>query len=146
MRAVQSVKEGESPTVVARILGVAPTSVHRWRRLARHRGGLRAKPSPGRPRRMSDPQLRHLRTLLCQGAKAHGWSSQLWTAQRVTTLIERRFGIKYHPDYVRRLLRQRLDWTSQKPQKHARERNDEEVKRWIAEEWPRGLSRGQAPN
>lgn len=139
MRAVQLVRQRESPTVVARILGVAPSSVHRWRRMARRRGGLRAKSVPGRPRRMSDEQLRQLRTLLRQGAVAHGWPSQWWTALRVTILIERRFGIKYHPDHVRRLLRQRLGWTSQKPQKHARERNDQEVERWIAEDWPRVL-------
>lgn len=139
MRAVQLVKQGESPTVVARILGVAPGSVHRWRRLARHRAGLRAKPTSGRPRRMSDRQLRHLRVLLQQGAVAHGWSNQWWTAGRVAILIERRFGVQYHPEHVRKLLRQRLNWTSQKPQKHARERNDEEVERWIAEEWPRVL-------
>ena len=139
MRAVQLVRQGESPTVVARILGVASSSVHRWRRMARRRGGLHAKSVPGRPRRMSDQQLRQLRTLLRQGAVAHGWCSQWWTALRVTILIERRFGIKYHPDPVRRLLRQRLGWTSQKPQKHARERNDQEVERWIAEDWPRVL-------
>lgn len=136
---MQLVKEGESPTVVARILGVAPGSVHRWRRMARHRRGLRAKPAPGRPRRMSDRQLWHLRLLLRQGAVAHGWSNQWWTAGRVAILIERRFGIRYHPEHVRKLLRQRLHWTSQKPQKHARERNDEEVEHWIAEEWPRVL-------
>jgi transposase len=139
MRAVKLVKQGESPTVVARILGIAPASVHRWRRLARHRGGLRAKPASGRPRRMSDLQLRQLRALLRQGAMAHGWPSQLWTAQRVAILIERHFGVKYHPEHVRKLLKQRLHWTSQKPQKHARERNDQEVERWIAEEWPRVL-------
>lgn len=139
MRAVQLVKQGESPTVVARVLGVTPTSVHRWRRMARHRGGLRAKPAPGRPRRMSDRQLRHLRVLLRQGAVVHGWSNQWWTAGRVAVLIERHFRVQYHPEHVRKLVRQRLHWTSQKPQKHARERNDEEVERWIATEWPRVL-------
>lgn len=139
MRAVQLVQQGESPTVVARVLGVTPTSVHRWRRMARHRSGLRAKPAPGRPRRMSDQQLRHLRVLLRQGAVVHGWSNQWWTAGRVAILIERHFGVQYHPEHVRKLLRQRLHWTSQKPQKHARERNDEEVERWIATEWPRVL-------
>jgi transposase len=139
VRAVQLVKQGESPTVVARILGVAPASVHRWRRMARQRGGLRAKPVSGRPRQMSDRQLRHLRVLLRQGAVAHSWSNQLWTAERVAILIERHFGVRYHPEHVRKLLRQRLHWTSQKPRKHARERNDEEVERWIVEEWPRVL-------
>ena len=35
IRAVHLVEQGESPGVVARILGVHPTSLHRWRRLAR---------------------------------------------------------------------------------------------------------------
>ncbi len=91
------------------------------------------------PRQISDRQLRRLRVLLRQGAVAHGWSNQLWTAGRVAILIERHFGVRYHPEHVRKLLKQRLHWTSQKPQKHARERNDEEVERWIAEEWPRVL-------
>ena len=68
-----------------------------------------------------------------------GWPNQLWTALRVTLLIERHFGIKYHPEHVRKLLKQRLHWTSQKPQKLARERNEKEVEHWIAENWPRVL-------
>jgi hypothetical protein len=88
---------------------------------------------------MSDQQLRHLRVLLRQGAVVHGWSNQWWTAGRVAILIERHFRVQYHPEHVRKLVRQRLHWTSQKPQKHARERNDEEVERWIAAEWPRVL-------
>src|SRR6266542_2735225 len=38
-RAVESVEAGESPTLVARILGVAPSSLHRWRRLSRWPNG-----------------------------------------------------------------------------------------------------------
>jgi hypothetical protein len=67
----------------------------------------------------------------------HGWPNHLWTAKRVAVLIQRHFGIHYHPDHVRRLLNQRLHWTSQKPQKRARERNLKEVERWIADDWPR---------
>jgi hypothetical protein len=52
-------------------------------------------------------------------------------------MIDRQFGLRYHPDHVRKLLRSRLGWTSQKPQKRARERNVKEVERWIADDWPR---------
>ncbi len=79
-RAVELVAQGESPTVVARILGVLPTSVHRWRRLALQPNGLEAKPTPGAPTRLSDEQLGQLEQLLLQGTKAHGWHNQLWTA------------------------------------------------------------------
>jgi hypothetical protein len=37
------------------------------------------------------------------------------------------------------MLVQRLHWSSQKPQKRARERNLKEVERWIADDWQRIL-------
>src|SRR5713226_2124138 len=83
-RAVQLADAGESPSVVARILGVTPPSLHRWRRLARQPAGLEA--------------------LLNEGAVAHGWPNHLWTSKRVAVVIQRHFGVRYHPDHVRRLL------------------------------------------
>ncbi len=139
LRAVELVNQGESPTVVARILGVDPSSLHRWRRLARKPDGLRARPVPGPKPGLSDYQLRKLERFLRQGAHKHGWPNQLWTADRVTRLIRDRFGIDYHPEHVRKILKQRLGWTSQRPQRKARERDDKEVERWLADELPRVL-------
>src|SRR5271168_1663272 len=130
-RAVALVEGGESPSVVARILGIARSSLRRWRRLARQPSGLAAKPVPGPTPRLNDQQLATLEGLLSQGAVAHGWPNHLWTSKRVATLIQRHFGVRYHPDHVRRLLNRRLHWTSQKPQKRARERNLKEVERWV---------------
>jgi transposase len=138
-RAVQLVEQGESPAVVARILGVTRSTLHRWRRLARRPHGLDPKPVPGARRRLSDAQLHELEGLLDQGATTHGFPNELWTAARVAQVIGRRFGVRYHPDYVRRLLRRRLGWTSHKPQRRDRERNDKEVERWKADEFPRIL-------
>lgn len=138
IRAVRLVEEGESPTVIARILGVSTRSIRRWRTMVAN-GGLIAKPAAGRPPRLCDEQLRQLEALLGQGAPHFGWCNQLWTGARVAAVIQNYFGVQYHPDYVVRLLKQRLHWTSQKPQKHARECNDQEVERWITEEWPRIL-------
>ncbi len=128
---------GESPSLVARILGVHETSVHRWRRLARTAAGLVANPHPGPTPRLSDEQLGPLEQLLLQGAKHHGWHNQLWTARRVATVIERHFGLSYHPEHVRKILKQRLNWTSQKPQLRAREQNDKEVERWLDDDFRR---------
>src|SRR5829696_4127025 len=136
-RAVELVEGGESPSTVARILGVHETSVHRWRRLARAEAGLDAKPHRGPAPGLSDEQLAQLEQLLLQGAKHHGWPNHLWTAGRVATLIERHFGLSYHPEHVRKILKQRLDWTSQKPQLRAREQNGKEVERWLDDEFGR---------
>jgi transposase len=138
-RAVELVDRGESPTVVARILGVLTTSAHRWRRLARRPNGLEAKPTTGPKSRLSEEQLGQLEQLLLQGAKAHGWHNELWTAGRVARLVRQRFGVSYHPEHVRKLLKRRLGWTSQKPKRKARERDDKEVERWKGDELPRIL-------
>lgn len=138
-RAVELVEAGESPSVVARTLGITPSSLHRWRRLARQPDGLLARPAPGAKRRLSDAQLSQLEHLLRQGTTAHGYPNELWTSGRVAQLIRQHFGVEYHPDHVRQLLQRRLNWTSHKPQKRARQRNDKEVERWKADEFPRIL-------
>src|SRR4051794_20250281 len=80
---------GASPPTIARIPGVARGSVPRGSRLAAPPGGLAAKPHPGPKPLLSDDQLRQLGALLLQGAGRHGWPNQLWTAARVAALIRR---------------------------------------------------------
>lgn len=137
-RAVDLLQQGECPTTVAHFLGVDRSSVYRWRVAAR-RGpqALAAQPSPGRPPRLSDQHLQRLEELLAQGAQAHGWPNSLWTAARVAHLIHQHFGIGYHHDHVGRFLRQRLGWSPQKPQRRARERNQEAILTWQSEQFPR---------
>jgi transposase len=136
-RAVALLDEGESPSLIARILGVHETSIHRWRRQVRHGPGLDAKPHPGPKPRLSSEQWAEVEQRLLLGAKHHGWPNDLWTAARVATLIERQFGVRYHPEHVRAVLKERLHWSSQKPQLRAKEQNDKEVERWIDDEFPR---------
>lgn len=136
-RAVQAVAGGESPATVAKVLCVHPKSVARWVREARKPGGLDARPQPGPTPGLTDADLRRLGELLAEGAKAHGWHNELWTAARVARLIEREFRIAYHPEHVRAILKRRLGWTSQKPRRRARERDDKEVARWVGDEFPR---------
>jgi transposase len=98
---------------------------------------LAPKPQRGPTPGLSDTDLGQLEGLLAQGAKAHGWHNELWTAARVARLIERHFSIDYHPEHVRKILKRRLGWTSQKPRRAARARNDKEVARWLGDEFPR---------
>jgi transposase len=98
----------ESPTTIARILGVARGSLYRWKAARSRPGGLAAKPHPGPTPRLNEEQLAELEKLLLQGATAHGWANALWTAKRVTEVIRRRFGLPFHPEHVRKILKQRL--------------------------------------
>jgi len=108
-RAVVLMSQGESPTVLARILGVGRPSLYRWQKAARsHADGLAAKSHPGPTPRLSDAQLAQLEGLLLQGASAHGWANELWTAARVADVIRRHFGVSFHPEHVRKILKRRL--------------------------------------
>src|SRR5271166_5412197 len=98
-RAVGLLNQGEDPRLIARLLGVARSSLYRWRKAAgAGLDGLNAKRHPGRTPRLSRPQLSELQVLLLQGAKAHGWTTDLWTAERVTEVIRRQFGVEHHPE------------------------------------------------
>ena len=135
-RAISLLKEGYSQNEVGRIVGASQGSVSRWQKMACGKE-LAAKPHPGRNRRLTGEQHHELEQLLLQGARAHGWSNDLWTCPRVKSLILRQFGVDYHVDHVRKILVHRLEWTSQKPEKRARERDEEAIERWRKEDFPR---------
>ena len=137
-RALKLLKRGLSLNAVARGLGCAASSVMRWRNAVR-RGGpeaLRVRPTPGRPPRLTPAQQQRLLRVLLKGAMAHGYRTELWTTARIATVIERSFGVQYHRDHVGRLMHQ-LDWSHQKPESRALERDEERIAQWIRQDWPR---------
>jgi len=85
---------------------VDPRSVRRWKHDVRLGGwaALKAVPASGRPLKLSQGERRRLEGQLLKGARAAGFSSDVWTCARVAELIERSFGVRYHVDHVRRLL------------------------------------------
>ena len=130
---------------IARFLGVDRSSVYRWRKAAkRGAAALAALPQPHRPPALTPTQLGRLEKLLAQGPGAQGWPNQLWTTARVAQLIERYFKIRYHHDHVCRFLRQRLNWSVQKPVRRARERDEAAILDWQSREFPRIANAAQA--
>lgn len=129
--------DGEPRRTVAKVLGVHYKTVARWVRAGRTPGGVDARPQSRPEPGLSDADLGKLEGLLAKGAKAHGWHNELWTAARVARLIEREFDLSYHPEHVRKILKRRLGWTSQKPRRKARERDDKEVARWVDDDFRR---------
>jgi len=129
---------GESLSAVARRLGVSRQAVFVWNQRRRHLGaaGLLRRPRPGRPPKLARRQLAQLPRLLAQGAEVHGFSTPLWTTQRIADLIWRRFRVRYDRDHVCRLLH-RFGWSWQKPARRARERDEAALQRWVQHTWPR---------
>lgn len=138
LQALRLLRGGLSPVEVARQVGVDRRSVRRWKAAVRHGGAkaLNAKPAAGRPRRLGTKELQRLRRWLLVGAQAAGLGTDLWTCPRVAWLIEQRLGVHYHPAHVSRVLHG-LGFSPQKPTRRAVERDEERIRAWIEQDWPR---------
>jgi transposase len=133
---------------VARQLGVSRQSAHLWHRRWQAAGpdGLYSQGPTGPTPRLSDRQLRQVRRVeqaLLEGSGANGVAGELWTLDRIATVIERQTGVRHHPAWVWALLRHRLGWSVQRPVRRAAERDQDAIDRWVKERWPRIL---QTPN
>lgn len=98
-------------------------------------GALRAKPQGGSDMWLDEGQREELRDMLVAGAVAHGYATDVWTGRRVADIIERTFGVRYDPKYVPEMLRRRLGFTRQKPQRVSREVDPERVRAWKRDAW-----------
>lgn len=137
-RAIKLLAEGLAPVEVAHTLGVDRRSVRRWRASFEAHGvaALAAKRAPGRPPKLSLRQRQQLERCLLKGAGAFGYHTDLWTCPRVADLIQHRFSVRYHVDHIGRLLRS-MGWSPQKPERRARERDEQLIQRWVKRDWPR---------
>ncbi|MBV8318836.1 MAG: IS630 family transposase [Planctomycetaceae bacterium] len=144
--AVTRVLEGDSQAEVARVLGVHPRTVRQGVADYRRQGdaALAAKPQPGRTPKLSPEQEQIVLSWSRKHPSEFGFPTVLWTAPRVAQLIERTFGVKFHPRYLNAWLMARKI-TPQKPKRPARERDQDAIDRGIDEDWPRiqGMAREQ---
>jgi len=131
-------QQGHRVSEVARMVGVRPGSVSRWKQALEAHGaeGLKAKPHPGPRKKLSDRQRQQLVRLLRKGPRAYGYQTELWTFARVAAVIEVQFGVHYDPSQVYRILKA-LGWSSQKPERRAREHDEQAIERWRHRDWPR---------
>ena len=138
-RAVQCVQSGESPEAVIKALGFSRACIYNW--LARYRAGgwhaLRTGHRSGRPRKLSAKQIKWLyNTIRDKNPQQLKFEFALWTRAMIVDLIKRQFGIKLSSTSVGRLLHQ-LGFTCQKPLYRAYQRDEDRVKQWKKEVFPK---------
>jgi transposase len=144
LRAFELKQLGWSQQRIAEALGVSKGAVSQWMKRARHGGGhkaLKRQPAPGATPRLSEDQRAQLPELLAQGAQAYGFRGEVWTCERVATVIRKEFGVSYHPAHVSRVVRA-LGLSLQKPQRRAEQRDEEAIDNWKEKKWP-SLKKGQ---
>ncbi|MGA2115045.1 MAG: helix-turn-helix domain-containing protein [Bryobacteraceae bacterium] len=106
LQAAQDLQNGFTQSEVARKFGVSRTTASRWGRTLHGSGveALRKRRAPGRPCRLSQPQLGRLAEVYQAGPRSAGFDSDRWTTIRFALAIEARFGVHYDPDHVGRII------------------------------------------
>ena len=139
LQAAELFTQGRSQAEVAHELGVSRPSAHVWHTTWQQGGvgALRSRGPTGPDPKLSAVQLAKVEQALLAGAMANGFDTDLWTLERVAVVITQLTGIRYHPGHVWVILRHRLGWTLQRPERRASERDEEAITRWVAQEWPR---------
>ena len=138
-RAVRSVQDGESPEVVARVIGINRSTIYGW--LAQYRrggwGALKAKPLFGRPPKLDGKKLKWIYDIVTQKNPLQlNFAFALWTREMVAKLIKDKFHISLSLVSVGRLLAQ-LGITCQRPLHRALERDAGLVQQWLKQEYPK---------
>lgn len=139
IRAVQRVEAGESPEVVIRSLGLSRPRIYQWLKAYREGGleALKAKPVPGRPRKLTEAQTAKLyRIVTSKNPLQLKFPFALWTRGMVRDLVVEKFAVTLSEATVGRLLR-RLGLSPQKPLRRAYQQDAESVERWKREEYPK---------
>ena len=127
-----------SQAEIARQLGVSRATVSEWAKIVETKGigGLRKRKAAGSSSKLNMQQKQKLKHLLDRGALANGFPTDRWTLERVRQLIQQKFEVVYHPNYLNRLLR-KLGFSPQKPLPQAIEQEQELVEAWLQKDWPR---------
>lgn len=134
-----------NPLDVAQKVGCSLSSIYMWQQICQEqgKGGLKAKELAGRPAKLNQQQKARLGNVLLQGALRSGYATDLWTTRRIAEVIDRHFGVEYHPNHIWRLL-VGMGWSCQKPEKVARQKDQKAVEHWKRYQWPHIKKRSKA--
>src|SRR3954454_23718693 len=149
LRAVEQVEAGVPAAQVGRglaALGLHRRTIYTWlsKDRAEGRAALRAKPVPGRRRKLTDAQLGELADLIDQtDPRDHGFAVALWTRQIVRQLIAARFGVELTVASVGRTLHD-LGFPAQRPLYRAEQADPAAVATWKQIEYPKIAAEARA--
>jgi transposase len=131
-------ESGKGIREVARMVKASPSTVFGWKRVLEEKGreGLKPKPPTTPKKRIGAEQKERLKEVLLKGARAAGYATELWTLKRIAEVIEKEFQVKYHPGHVWKVMKE-MGWTAQKPERRARERDENAIQVWRDKEWER---------
>lgn len=138
LKAAKFFAKGRSQAEVARQLKVSREAARKWHEVWRRKGadGLKSAGKPGPKSQLTPEKLKQVEQALLKGPTAYGFATQLWTLERIAAVIKRVVGITYGTTRVWQVLLT-LNWSCQKPETRAAERDEAAIRHWRKITWPR---------
>lgn len=130
-------KKGKTQYWIAKRMGVSFEAVRKWVGAYEAGGmkGLQSKGNPGPKPGLTDTEKKKVKKAILKGPRAEGYATDLWTLERIAQLIKRIGKVSYHPGHVWKVVIA-LGFSCQKPERRARERDEEAIKNWRLRSFP----------
>lgn len=130
--------EGRKQAEVADRCGVAIRTVEDWIKRYKKEGcpGMRNRPIPGKPPRLSDGERDRLKEAVLKGPEANGFDTGVWAAPMLVEWIWKKFHVRYSASQVRRILHA-LGFSVQYPRQVLSKADLKAQRRWMREELPK---------
>lgn len=140
IHALLAIADGMTVSAAADMLALGEQTVRDYLNgfLWRGAASLVYKRPPGRPSKLTKTQRKALTTLIEAGPQASGYPSGCWSATMVADLLQRHFGVEYHPHYICTLLHN-LGFSYQKARFVSDHLDAAARLAWRHETWPKVL-------
>jgi transposase len=140
IHALLAVAQGQSVREVAEMLALGEQTVRDYRNQFLFKGmaSLVYKAPPGRPSKLTKTQRQQLAEWIKASPQDSGYTSGCWNTPMIQDLIQRQFGVEYHPHYIATLLHN-MGFSYQKARFVSDHLNEAKRLEWRQTQWPKIL-------
>lgn len=146
LRAGRLFDAGASQAAVAVRFSVTRAATCQWHAAwaTDRRHGLRSRGPSGATPKLDESQKRTLRRAILRGPAKAGYATDFWTLERIRTLAKKTVRVDLGTTSVwRRVIE--LGFSVQKPERRARERDEQAITTWKLKTFPRLKKMGANP-
>jgi len=136
-QAIRWHRKGKTQYWIAKRLGVSFEAVRKWVDAYGANGmkGLASKGKPGPKAQLTDMDRKKIKAAILKGPRAEGYATDLWTLGRIARLIREKTEKHFETTHTWRIVVS-LGFSCQKPERRARERDEEAIRNWRLRSFP----------
>jgi transposase len=138
MKAGTLFKKGCMQAEIARTLRVSPSAVNQWHIVWKKRGiqGLKSKGHSGIPTALTKEKAQKLKKAILKGPRSFGYATDLWTLERIRAVAKKQVDVSFGTTWIWHTVIA-LGFSCQKPIKRAVERDEQAIRTWNFNTFPR---------